>query len=213
MVNFMGQIIYFSDTHNKGKIKRKKPMGITKDKKIEIEREVKRLLKGTDFSQYPSVNITSLVKKDGFEIEIVPMPIETTGCLLVNESEDKPQRLITVNAMFNNPDNEEDVVFKKSRFITAHEYAHFILHKQDKGPLYAHRDTEHRTEPSELEADYFARSILMPYNTFKVCYDVLKEMYTDDEESVVLYLSRMFDATKKKVKLRIQDLQELGSFT
>lgn len=47
-----------------------------------------------------------------------------------------------VNKVFDNPDNEEDVVFKKSRFITAHEYGHYILHKSSEQTLYAHRDND-----------------------------------------------------------------------
>lgn len=184
---------------------------IEKRKMLEIERKTADLLKGVDFEKSPYVDIVSLVKKDNFKVEPTPMDIETTGCLFVNEDENNPNRLITVNTFFKNPENESDVVFKKSRFITAHEYGHFILHQEQGEPIYAHRDTYHRKEPNELEADYFARSILMPLNQFSTYYDILNEMGNNDEPFTVEMLSKLFKVTKNKVKKRIGDLLVLSN--
>lgn len=120
--------------------------------------------KKNGLSKSPYVDITSLVKKDGFDIQANLMPIDTTGCIFVNDVEDskEKERLIIVNRVFRNHDSEEDVVFKKSRFITAHEYGHFILHIPEGQKLYAHRDSDKRNEPMEQEADFFARCILDP---------------------------------------------------
>lgn len=57
---------------------------------------------------------------------------------------------------------------EKSRFITAYEYEHYVLHKKQDKDFYAHRDRDIRDSPKELEADYFARSILMPEKFFRV---------------------------------------------
>lgn len=178
---------------------------ITKDRMFEIEDVTASLLGDIDFKESPYVDIVSLVNKDGFEVVAQELDVDTTGYLLVSEKE----RLITVNTFFKNPDNEFDVNFKKSRFITAHEYGHFILHKEEGEPIYAHRDTYHRTEQIELEADYFARSILMPLKTFRLYYEVLKDM-SEDEEFIVEMLSKVFKVTKNKVNKRIGDLLVLG---
>lgn len=188
-------------------------MTLTKEKMLEIEEKVDGILQKIDFRETPYVDIVSLVKKDGFEVRTKEMDIETTGCLFVNnlnEQMDETNRLIVVNTIFKNPDEEDDVVFKKSRFITAHEYGHFILHRTEGQPIYAHRDTYHREDEEELQADYFARSILMPFAYFEVAYSFLKDFSKDDEKFICDKLSEMFRVTKNKVKRRIGDLAILA---
>ena len=174
---------------------------ITITRKKEIETVVRGILGNVGSIETPEVDIVSLVEKDNFEVETKDMDIDTTGLLFVNED---GERLIVVNTSFKNPDKEDDVVFKKSRFITAHEYGHFILHKD----LCAHRDTYHRTEEKEIEADYFARSLLMPLHTFRVYYNFLKELSNEDSY-VVETLCRIFKVTKNKVQKRVGDLSVL----
>lgn len=183
---------------------------LNKEKMLFIESKTQSLLKDVDFEKSPYVDIVSLVKKDGFNVEPKDMDIDTTGCLLVNNDEANKERIIMVNTKFKNPDNEEDVVFKKSRFITAHEYGHFILHKEDGHPIYAHRDTDHRKDDIELEADYFARSLLMPLDNFKMYYNAINEIGNGDEVFTVTVLSRLFKVTKNKVKKRVEDITILG---
>lgn len=200
----MGNIIKFNDILiYKGD---DRMLNIEKSRMLEIEDITSKLLQNVDFEKSPYVDIVSLVKKDGFEVEPNEMDIETTGCLLVNNDEKNRKRLILVNTFFKNPENESDVVFKKSRFITAHEYGHFILHREEGQPIYAHRDTYHRTEPIELEADYFARSILMPLSQFKMYHEILNQMGNNDEKFTVELLSKIFKVTRNKAKKRMEDL-------
>lgn len=203
----MDNIIIFNRYVHK---KDKRMSDIKRERMVEIEKLTSDLLKDLDFTDSPYVDIVSLVKKDKFKVEPVAMDWETTGCLLVNDDTDKTERLITVNTVFKNPEKEPDVVFKKSRFITAHEYGHFILHKKVGAPIYAHRDTDHRTDIKELEADYFARSVLMPIKQFKIFYHVLNEMGGEDETFTIETLSRLFKVTRNKVKKRIGDLAVLA---
>lgn len=198
----MGNIIKFRVCKRKGG--EKNMPEIKKEKMLEIEEATKRLLNGIDFKKTPYVDIVSMVKRDNFEVEPKEMDIETTGCLFVNDSEN--ERLIMVNTIFKNPDNEQDVVFKKSRFITAHEYGHFILHRENDKPFYAHRDTYHRTAPIELEADYFARSILMPLDQFRMYFELLNQMGNDDRKFTIEMLSKLFKVTRNKVSARVEDL-------
>lgn len=188
---------------------------ITKERMLEIEKIVKDiLLKSNIDTDISYIDIVSLVKKDGFIVQPMNMPIATTGCLFVDDTLQKPERLIMVNKKFKNPDNEDDVVFKKSRFITAHEYGHYILHKSYDKPLYAHRDSDKRDTEKELEADYFARSLLMPLEKFKSYYKSLKNLSEDDDgndtyDTIIKILSLIFRVTKNKVEKRIDDLMVL----
>lgn len=199
----MGKVISFT---NMSSFKGDKNM-LKKETMIKIENKVEELLQGINFKKSPYVDIVSLVKKDGFKVEVENMDIDTTGCLFVNDDdEDSKTRLIVVNSIFKNPDNEPDVIFKKSRFITAHEYGHFILHKEKGHPIFAHRDTYNRTDPQELEADYFARSILMPLVSFKPYYKVAKQITDNDEEFSIALLSKVYKVTRNKVRKRVEDL-------
>lgn len=179
---------------------------IKEERKKLIEERAKELVADIDFEKSPYVDIVSIVKKDGFEVTPKEMDIDTTGCIFVNDDEKEKERIIIVNKNFKDPDNEEDVIFKKSRFITAHEYGHFILHKKDGEPMYAHRDTDHRTEEIEQEADYFARCILMPEEQFRLYYQVLNKFGNDDKKFTIDILSKLFSVTRNKVNLRVEDI-------
>lgn len=198
----MSNIVKFTKLY-KGDDKMK---NIEKTRMLEIEEITKELLINVDFEKSPYVDISSIVQKDGFHIKPQKMDIDTTGCLFVNDDKPKKERLILVNTIFTNPENEDDVVFKKSRFITAHEYGHFILHKKDSGSIYAHRDTDHRTNPDELEADYFARSILMPLYQFELYYNVANKLGKNDKNFTIHILSKLFKVTKNKIEKRMEDL-------
>lgn len=195
---------------------------ITFEKKKEIEDIVTGILSDCDFSEGPSVDIVTIVKNNGFLVQSADMPMDVTGYLAVNDREPVDEsghynRLIVVNTKFKNPNNEENVVLKKSRFITAHEYGHFILHKKNQ-ELYAHRDSDKREKPEELEADYFARSILMPMELFTAmnqCLDefLKKSKYTEKEVYLmkIRMLSILFKVTKEKVKRRLEDVSEFNT--
>lgn len=186
---------------------------ITKEKMIEIENITANILSehNVDLSKNPYVDIVSIVKQDGFNVVPVSMPIDTTGCLLVNDNPLEYKRLITVNKDFKNPENENDVVFRKSRFITAHEYGHYILHKTSDMPLYAHRDSDKRNNKKELEADYFARALLMPFKPFNAFYSAACKMSDGDIDFTKDMLSLIFKVTKNKVNKRLEDLEILKS--
>lgn len=175
----------------------------------EIEKITTELVSGINFEKSPYVDIVPLVEKVGFKVIPKSMPIQTTGCILVDENKKNNKRIIMVNTIFRNPENETDVIFKKSRFITAHEFGHFILHKKEGQPMYAHRDTYHRKDPLELEADYFARSLLLPIKQFKVYSSVLNSIEGNNEEFTVEMLSELFKITKNKIKKRMGDISVL----
>lgn len=208
------KVIEFS----RGKPKRRKyNMALTEKRKKQIEEQVQEVIRTCKFTKLPTVDISSLIEKDGFKIKTELMPIHTTGILFVDESdEDNPIREITVNEIFTNPNEEEDIIYKKSRFISAHEYGHYILHGKTgilSQPIYIHRDSDTREEEIELEADYFARAILMPALPFKECYNIAKRITGNDIILMLDILSKAFGVTQKKVSVRIKDMQELGLIT
>lgn len=192
---------------------------ISTEEKMNIEKKVYEILSasGFDLSQKNNsliVDIVQLVKGYHFDVKTSEMDLNTTGCLFVNDLDtimgtDK-NRVIVVNKNFKNNGNDDNVVLKKSRFITAHEYGHFVLHKKEGIPIYAHRDSDHRTEPEELEADYFARSILMPFGLFKQYVSTIKllNLYDNIKDAIPL-LSNIFKVTKDKASKRLNDLDEL----
>lgn len=210
----MGCIFYF---YNQKGSKNMTDISIKEKKDIEIIVHDVLLSSGFDPSKKNNsliVDIVQLVKGKNFDVTTSEMDQNTTGCLFVNDLDTimgtKTNRLIVVNKNFKNDDNDENVILKKSRFITAHEYGHFILHKKEEISIYAHRDSDHRTEPEELQADYFARSILMPYELFKKYVDTIKilQLYNDIKDAIPL-LSNIFKVTKDKASKRLDDLYEL----
>lgn len=221
----MGQVIDMNK-YKRRTVKIMKDISI--EKKIEIERIVNRIISNLDFSVSPSVDIVMLVKNDNFLVQTADLPLNTTGCLIVNEDEfidnKNTHRLIMVNKTFKNPGNEENVVLKKSRFITAHEYGHFILHKKPDEALYAHRDSDKRNSNEELEADYFARSILMPAKNFLEAISIIDESFKKNtyktnniksirDKYIFEILSDYFKVTKAKVLKRMEDIDVLKSIT
>lgn len=218
----MGNIIKFSSYY------RKKGRMLMKDientRKAEIERRVDEILVQSGVKHLSAVDIVPLVRSHNFLVQTADLPLDTTGYLVVNDKEpvdeDKQyHRLIVVNNKFQNSSSEENIVLKKSRFITAHEFGHFILHKQANEPLYAHRDSGARENQKELEADYFARSILMPRKTLLALNGMVDEATKADEtmteeekkEFKVHYFSSFFKVTKNKAQKRIGDIEVLAS--
>lgn len=222
----MGQVIDMTKYKRRKKVDTMKD--ISNEKKIEIEKIIYSIISNLDFSESPSVDIVSLVKSDNFLVQTADLPLNTTGYLVVNENEfidrKKTHRLIVVNRNFKNPDNEENVILKKSRFITAHEYGHFILHKKKDEDLFAHRDSDKRNSTEELEADYFARSILMPAKNFIEAISIIdksisKIIHKNSNKKIICdryvleLLSNYFKVTKAKVLKRMEDIDVLKSIT
>lgn len=175
---------------------------MTDDRKREIEKQAEAIIKLYDLEKDVFIDISSILKKDGFQIKRQKMPISTSGCLIVDGNE----KVIVVNTVFPAVKDEEDVAFKKSRFIAAHEYGHYKLHCGKDETSYFHHDSDKREEEPEQEADYFARCILMPKKYFLSLYDIIKKLNGDNEEIIVNVLSKFFRVTKKKVRARKEEL-------
>lgn len=144
------------------------------------------------------VDIISLVKKDGIKIFKMIFDDDTSGALLVDKfntiAKTGANKVILV-------ENKADEC--RGRYITAHEYAHYLLHKKDEQVQFAHRDYSHSNDEAEVEADLFARSILMPYDL------IVSELNKSEkmrELDVVKYISEMCNVTLKKAAVRFKEL-------
>lgn len=150
--------------------------------------------------------IKFLTQKYDFKIGAQNLEKNTTGILLVNDDDVIPNTdthmLISVNRDLGVDD--EYIYNLKKRFIIAHEFAHFMLHKNEH-TQFAHRDTDKKNSPEEREADYFARCLLMPRELVSKILNVdnIKEQSLCDKASII---SRLFVVTITKAKARIEEL-------
>lgn len=176
------------------------------NRKQEIEKIVDNIILSENLL-VPGFDLTKfLTEKYGFIIGVQPLDKNTTGVLLVDDNDyilnTQAHRLISVN--MNLGVSDEYVYNLKKRFIIAHEFAHYILHKQN-AVQFAHRDTDKKETSDEKEADYFARCLLMPKKLVESVLRVegIQEQSLCDKASIV---SRLFSVTITKAKLRITEL-------
>lgn len=174
------------------------------ERRVEIERIVDSIIDRNRNTIIPAFDIVKFLKEtENFAIASQPMVDDTTGILIVNDeeyiSDTNTNRLIIINSLL----QEKDNFIQRRRFIIAHEYGHFILHKKDIRQ-FAHRDTSKKDNYIEKEADFFARSLLMPRNFLQALLDVefVKELSFDGKVALV---SRMFNVTKKKAEQRLKE--------
>lgn len=162
-------------------------------------------------NQYPELKkvnfdlISFLKSQYDFTILEVPLEDDTTGYILVDEknllnfTNFITHRLIVTNESLFKYIN----YLQKRRFIIAHEFGHYILHKHNSQIQFAKRDTEHFNTKEEQEAEYFARSLLMPKS------EVFQSINTIESLSIaqkVEVIKETFNVTENKARYRLQEL-------
>ena len=96
----------------------------------------------------------------------------------------------------------------RQRFTMAHEFGHFLLHQD----LTSHRDLDFRvkyrdrtsseaTDVEEIEANFFAASLLMP-RPFLDAYEAWEAL---DSDGRVADLARVFDVSPLAMSLRLSN--------
>ncbi|MCI8483655.1 MAG: ImmA/IrrE family metallo-endopeptidase [Lachnospiraceae bacterium] len=191
---------------------------VSRDRKRKIEHIVSRLLRGNDMEAARMVDIASFVKSQGFLVQKAHLPAGTIGFLVVNDMEyiegTNTHKWIVIDQEFANAENEIEMELKQSRFVTAHVYGHYILHKKDN-TTYACKNTGKSDSFEDLEADYFARSILMPRTAFQMVNDMLNRLRWKETDAVyelkAEYLSDIFKVPQKEVQRRLEDLLEISN--
>lgn len=184
---------------------------MTDERKREIEAEANRLIE-THSLLTPGFDLAKFLSGyEGFKLGMQDLDDDTTGMLLVNDNEyikgTETNRLIVVNRKIRKRSQDRETFIRKRRFIVAHEYGHFILHKKADEKLFAHRDRSKRNSTREEEADYFARCLLMPRALVEkfVAIEEVKETNLDEQAGLI---ARVFNVTPKKAKQRL--CEDLG---
>lgn len=143
--------------------------------------------------------------KERFKVQIAKLPVGTTGIVLANRDSfirnTNVHNLITINSCLELEPNFR----QRARMIIAHEYGHVRLHfLNGREPHFAHRDVEHRFDNDEMEAEYFARCLLMPGEDVQTYLQLLKENADNasDQQKAEL-ISRAFDVTMQKAYDRL----------
>lgn len=100
---------------------------------------------------------------------------------------------------------------QRQRFTIAHELGHFLLHEGitehvDRSYRVNYRSAEssQATNVEEIEANYFAASILMPRHML----DALSAEEALDSDSMVAELARQFHVSRLAMSLRLANLYE-----
>lgn len=172
----------------------------------ELNEQAEEILAAKNLFTIP-IDIVKLVREDGFLIQTLKMDSETTGMLLVDDKrkilDTNYHKVIIV---------KKDFGYCKSRFIVAHEYAHYCLHKDGETTQFAHRDYRKvGDDPKELEADAFARCLLMPENLVNAFVASADESscYPEDEKASFLIemISGKFNVSTQKANLRLKELK------
>ncbi len=170
---------------------------VVKMDKIQKIKDIKKKLSENGLYNLP-VDILKFATLNGFKICRMDLPSDTTGILLVDDEEPiegfDTHRLIAIN---------NNLGYEKSRFIVGHEFAHFALH-HTAGVQIARRDYSHATEPEEIEADEYAKLILMPIELVlrNIC-DNKNCIYKKD---AIDFISDLCAVTKTKASDMISDM-------
>lgn len=176
---------------------------LTSERKKEIEDEANRVISTYGLNK-PGFDLTAfLVLKEGFKVGMQDLDKDTTGLLLVNEHEfirdTQAHNLIVINSTI-----AGGVDFlKRRRYIAAHEYGHYVLHKKGD-EIYAHRDYKEKDTLLEKEADYFARCLLMPRELIEKTLSLF-DMKAADIEEIIALIARTFNVTEKKARIRLTE--------
>lgn len=176
---------------------------LSDERKEEIEAIAEQIIEKHSL-YFPAFDLAKfLTETEGFLVGEQAMEDGTTGLLLVNDQQPIPKtnthKLITTNLSLRSEENYK----ARRRYIAAHEYGHFILHKQDS-QLFAHRDVAHQDSQQEREADYFARCLLMPRKLVDVMLGSEMVQGLNDEEKISM-VARVFNVTPKKAALRLRE--------
>lgn len=191
---------------------------ISRNRKREMEQIVSRLLSGKEMEAAKMVDIASFVKSEGFLVQKAHLSDGIIGFLVVNDMEyidgTSTHKWIVIDKEFANVESEIEMELKQSRFVTAHAYGHYILHK-GSNTAYAHKNTGKSETLEDLEADYFARSILMPKTAFQMVNDMLNRLRWKETDAVyelkAEYLSDIFKVPQKEAQRRLEDLLEISN--
>ena len=163
-------------------------------------------LKESDQNSLP-INISRLINENDFKILKLNLEMDgTSGLIMVDD--DKPVFDFNINRLIVVDDS---LSYERKRFISAHEFAHFALHKES-GTMIRHRDVRNGNDdnlsPQEKEADNFALCLLTPESLVHAEVEKLKiDVPNPSPEFIVKYIAKKSEITDKKSRKRLEDLE------
>jgi Zn-dependent peptidase ImmA (M78 family) len=150
--------------------------------------------------QKAPVKLEKIVKRLGIDLVEKDFDHTMSGAAIIGAA----KKIISINK------NESPV---RKRFTTAHELGHILLHYDqeltvDLKPIRLNRDSNSATGESwrEVEANYFAASILMPSDLVEKYYTVFTAQYDDDDE-VLSRLAKKFAVSVQAMSIRLAKLE------
>lgn len=161
-----------------------------------INQIVDRLLEERSITE-PYVPIERVAKNFGIEIRAGDLD-EVSGVLMRNS-----------NVLMIGVNSKQSV--QRQRFTVAHELGHYILHEGISSHLdldfrvnFRSPESSQATDVEEIEANYFAASILMP----KSFLDMDNAVEALDSDSKVESLAKRYKVSRHAMSLRLVNLYE-----
>lgn len=169
-------------------------MTLTHAQRTQIEQQAQELL--ADIQKYDDtfwgVNLNVLAARYGFDIYETEMADVLQGDITV----DGNVRVIRVNI---------NCTHELKRFIIAHEFGHFYT-ATDKSSLHireSRKDIHSGKSINEEAMDYFAACILMPEDSFRKAYALLRKK---GYSAISRTLAQLFDVPVESAVRRINEL-------
>lgn len=183
----------------------------THDKSSMLEEKIEKFCQNNTLTLGRNSDIIRFGKNLGFDIFKMPLDNEKIDGVILFDNEEK---LIGVN---------ESLDLQDSRFVIAHEIAHFITQKLEtqsgEAPFFAMRDKilhGEKKAPLENDMDYMAAAILVPKDLFMKDLKALNIDIKDknDEKTVkdsindfvIQYLSQLYNVKDSVIIRRIAEL-------
>lgn len=163
-------------------------------------RKAKAICEKYDVKTYP-VNIVSICENEGITVFEEYLPEEVSGFIVIQEENFMNYgtgHVIVVNRLDS---------ARRRRFTIAHELAHFLLHKTEESPLFAHRDAG-QNGGIETEANFCASNVLMPENLVKQVVKQVYRKYNGYPPSYIITeeVADAFVVSKPAVEVRLNQL-------
>jgi Zn-dependent peptidase ImmA (M78 family) len=170
----------------------------------EMQEKANEILENANQLGKVPVDIVKLVTDKGFELRSMNFNKDTTGIIFIDENNEMPmianKKLIGIN---------ENLEYEQMRFVVAHEFSHYILHRPCNQFMFTHRSYKNSDIETEKEADCFARCLLMPSDLFLAEADAVKQRIKNlSDNDIVKLLSVKFKTSPKKTKVRYDELLE-----
>lgn len=151
--------------------------------------------KQLDLGQAPLRNLSQLLEeKRGLKIFYLPIPPER-GVYGMFTYDQKMGGCVLINS---NPN------FGNQLFSLAHEYAHFVFHKEKLGIISTEQESN---STDEKVANSFASNFLIPEDTLRDLFNMRIKKESDVQAEDIVYLADYFGVSFKAMVYRLNNLK------